>query len=178
MNKIIIDKGKCIGCALCVNDCPNACLFLEKGKARFGNSGCIECGHCYAVCPQGAVRMADYECEDEPVVPMTQIDSDTLLAAMRSRRTIRRFKDKAVEEEKIRKIMEAGRYCPTGGNSQNVSYTILGSRQRQKQSASVSSGKDRRSELPSWPSLRELRSRTAFSSKERPWSSWSPEQAM
>ena len=138
MNKIIIDKGKCIGCALCVNDCPNACLFLEKGKARFGNSGCIECGHCYAVCPQGAVRMADYECEDEPVVPMTQIDSDTLLAAMRSRRTIRRFKDQAVEEEKIRKILEAGRYCPTGGNSQNVSYTILGSRQSEAEEICIS----------------------------------------
>ena len=127
--KIIINEEKCIGCSLCVSDCPNACICMEKGKARFGGSGCIECGHCYAVCPQGAVRMADYECEDEPVVPMTEIDSDTLLSAMKSRRTIRRFTDQAVEEDKIQKILEAGRYCPTGGNSQNVSYTILGNRQ-------------------------------------------------
>ena len=127
--KIIINEEKCIGCSLCVSDCPNACICMEKGKARFGGSGCIECGHCYAVCPQGAVRMADYKCEDEPVVPMTEIYSDTLLSAMKSRRTIRRFTDQAVEEDKIQKILEAGRYCPTGGNSQNVSYTILGSRQ-------------------------------------------------
>lgn len=135
--KIVIDKEKCIGCALCVNDCPNACICLKEGKAQAGEAGCIECGHCYAICPQGAVRMTDYECEDEPVVPMTAIDSDTLLAAMKSRRTIRCFMSKEVEEDKIRKILEAGRYCPTGGNSQTVSYTILGSRQAEAEEICV-----------------------------------------
>ena len=109
MNKIIIDEEKCIGCSLCVNDCPNCCLHLEYGKAHADNTGCIECGHCYAVCPQGAIRMSEYKCEDEPVVPMTEIDSDTLLSGMRSRRTIRHFTTQPVEEEKIRKILEAGR---------------------------------------------------------------------
>jgi nitroreductase/NAD-dependent dihydropyrimidine dehydrogenase PreA subunit len=131
MNKIIIDKGKCIGCALCVNDCPNACLFLEKGKARFGNSGCIECGHCYAICPQGAVKLTNYDCEEEPVVSMSRLDSKTLLAAMRSRRTIRQFTQQPVDKDVIRQILEAGRYSPTGGNSQKVSFTILGSRQKE-----------------------------------------------
>ena len=48
-----------------------------------------------------------------------------------SRRTIRRFAPQKVEEEKIRMILEAGRYAPTGANAQNVSYTILGSRQEE-----------------------------------------------
>ena len=104
MNKIIIDEEKCIGCSLCVNDCPNCCLHLEYGKAHADNTGCIECGHCYAVCPQGAIRMSEYKCEDEPVVPMTEIDSDTLLSGMRSRRTIRHFTTQPVEEEKIIRI--------------------------------------------------------------------------
>lgn len=137
MNKIIIDEEKCIGCGLCADDCPNACLSLKDGKAKADPSGCIECGHCYAVCPRGAVLMAGYDCEDQQVVPMTAIDSDTLLEAMKSRRTIRRFTDQAVEEEKILKILEAGRYCPTGGNSQNVSYTILGSRQPEAEAICV-----------------------------------------
>ena len=137
MNKIIIDEEKCIGCSLCVNDCPNCCLHLEYGKAHADNTGCIECGHCYAVCPQGAIRMSEYKCEDEPVVPMTEIDSDTLLSGMRSRRTIRHFTTQPVEEEKIRKILEAGRYSPTGGNSQNVAFTILGSRQAEAEAICV-----------------------------------------
>lgn len=81
--------------------------------------------------------MTDYECEDEPVVTMTAIGSDTLLAAMKSRRTIRCFMSGEVEEDKIRKILEAGRYCPTGGNSQTVSYTILGSRQAEAEEICV-----------------------------------------
>ena len=126
---IAIDEEKCIGCSLCVKDCPGSCLSVENGKAQARQIGCIQCGHCYAICPQGAVRMTEYDCIDEPVVSMTELDSSTLLAAMRSRRTIRQFTDQPVEKDKIRKILEAGRYSPTGGNSQTVSFTILGSRQ-------------------------------------------------
>ncbi len=130
MNPIVVHEEKCVGCALCVKDCPNACLYLENGKARTEDQGCIECGHCYAICPEGAVSMTGYSREEEPVIPMTRLSSDTLLGAMKSRRSIRHFKKQPVEEEKIRKILEAGRYAPTGANAQNVSYTILGSRQR------------------------------------------------
>jgi nitroreductase len=60
---------------------------------------------------------------------MSEINEDILLNAIKSRRTIRQFKSKEVEEEKIKMILEAGRYAPTGANSQNVKYTILGSKQ-------------------------------------------------
>ncbi|MBQ8668132.1 MAG: 4Fe-4S binding protein, partial [Lachnospiraceae bacterium] len=107
---IIIDEEKCIGCSLCINDCPNSYLYLENKKAHTHESGCIECGHCYAICPQGAVRMGNYDCMDEAVIPMTELDSDILLQAMRSRRSIRHFTKQPVEKEKLRKILEAGRY--------------------------------------------------------------------
>jgi len=68
---------------------------------------------------------------------MTELPSDTLLAAMKSRRTVRQFTDQAVEEEKIQKILEAGRYSPTGGNNQGVTYTILGSRQNEAEAICV-----------------------------------------
>ena len=129
MDKILIDASKCIGCGKCVKDCVASALYLEGGKAKL-REGCIECGHCYAVCPIGAVDMPGYDksgCVE--VTPMTEIDSDTLLQAMKSRRTIRQYKDIPVEQEKIDKILEAGRYAPTGANSQNVAFTILGSKQ-------------------------------------------------
>ena len=129
MKSVTIDEEKCIGCSLCVNDCPNSYLFLQENRILTNDKGCMECGHCYAICPQGAITMVNYDCINEEIVPMTEIDSDILLNAMRSRRTIRQFKSKEVEQEKIDKILEAGRYSPTGANSQNVSYTILGSKQ-------------------------------------------------
>ena len=137
MNPITIHEEKCVGCSLCVNDCPNACFRLESGKAHFVKPTCIECGHCYAICPQGAIEMPGYPCEDEPVVPMTALDSDLLLSALRSRRSIRRFTPQPVEEDKLQKILEAGRYSPTGGNFQNVAFTILGSRQAEAEAICV-----------------------------------------
>ncbi len=136
-NIIIVNEAKCIGCELCIKDCPGNCLCLENGKAHADKTGCIECGHCYAICPQGAIRMANYECKDEAVVSMTEISSVTLLEAMRSRRTMRRFTEQPVEQEKIDMILEAGRYSPTGANAQNVSYTILGSRQKEAEEICV-----------------------------------------
>ena len=131
MNPISIDVDKCIVCSKCINDCPNSYLFLENDEVKINTQGCMECGHCYAICPQGAITMTNYDSIDEKVVLMSEIDPETLLNAMKSRRTIRQFKPDSVEDEKVEKILEAGRYSPTGANRQMVSYTILGSKQRE-----------------------------------------------
>lgn len=137
MNPIVINEEKCIGCSLCVKDCPSSYLYIQNGKAHTNSAGCIECGHCFAICPQGAVTMTNYDCKEEAVVPMSDLSADTLLAAMKSRRSIRQFTDQAVEPEKIQKILEAGRYTPTGGNRQDVCYTVLGSKQKDAEAMCV-----------------------------------------
>ena len=81
--------------------------------------------------------MTNYDCTNEEIIPMTNFDSDMLLNAIKSRRTIRKFKIQPVESEKIYKILEAGRYSPTGANSQNISYTILGSKQKEAEEICV-----------------------------------------
>lgn len=121
-----IDKTKCIGCGKCVKDCVGGKLRMVDGKAEFMFSRCIECGHCYAICPVGAVSMAAYpDAADEKPVSMTEFDSEKLLLAMKSRRTIRQFADKPVSDGDIAKILEAGRYCPTGTNAQDFTFTVL-----------------------------------------------------
>ena len=129
MDIITVDNSKCVGCGACVKDCVANALFLDGGKAKL-REGCIKCGHCYAVCPAGAIDMPEFDTSEcVEVTSMTEIDSETLLQAMKSRRTIRQYKDTPVEQEKIDKIIQAGRYAPTGANSQNVAFTVLGSRQ-------------------------------------------------
>ena len=125
MEKIVINSSACIGCGKCVKDCVASSLYLEGGKAKF-REGCIECGHCYSICPVGAVDMPAYDksgCDE--VTNMTELDSDVFLQAIKSRRTVRQFKDTPISQEKLDKILEAGRYAPTGANSQNVAFTIL-----------------------------------------------------
>ena len=97
MNPIIINEEKCIGCELCAKDCPSSYLYIDNGKAHTNTGGCLECGHCYAICPQGAIRLLNYDCKDEAVVPMTELPSATLRAARISRRTVRQVTDQAVE---------------------------------------------------------------------------------
>ena len=52
-----INRDKCVGCGLCVNDCPAHILALEEDKAVQKSKGCIFCGHCVAVCPVQAVSL-------------------------------------------------------------------------------------------------------------------------
>lgn len=131
MSTVTINNEKCIGCGKCVSDCVGSHLRIENGKAVPGSAGCIGCGHCYAICPMEAVTVSGVEPDQGELVSMTEFDSARLLQAMKSRRTIRQFKPDAVEPEKLQMILEAGRYAPTGSNSQTVNFTILGSRQEE-----------------------------------------------
>ena len=49
----------------------------------------------------------------------------TTLEAIRTRRSTRRFSDKPVELEKLDKIVNAGRYAPSGGNSQTCHFIVI-----------------------------------------------------
>ena len=126
MGKIIIDSELCIGCGECVKDCVSGHLELSHGKAAVKDGGCIECGHCYAVCPAEAVSMSGYSLSGlDKTESLAELDSDKLLLALKSRRSIRRFKDKAVSDEDVLKIVEAGRYCPTASNAQDLHFVVL-----------------------------------------------------
>ena len=126
MKPIIIDKDKCIGCGKCIKDCVSEKLKLVDGKAQFMYERCIQCGHCFAICPTDAVSMRDYpDTENKAIVDMTEFDAEKLLQAMKSRRTIRHFKDKAIDPADIDKIIEAGRYCPSGTNAQDFAFTVI-----------------------------------------------------
>ena len=122
-----VNKEKCIGCSQCVKDCPVSTISLVDNKAEINNERCFKCGHCIAICPVEAVSTDDYNMED--VIPYDNdsftVEADNLLNFIKFRRSVRRFKDKEVEKEKIEKIIEAGRFAPTSTNSQDVSYTVL-----------------------------------------------------
>ena len=122
-----VNKEKCVGCKLCVKDCFVNDIEMIENKAYIRNETCFKCGHCIAICPQNAVSTDDYNMDE--VVEYNKenfdIDSDNLLNFIKFRRTIRYFKDKDIEVDKIKKIIDAGRFTPTGGNLQNVSYIVI-----------------------------------------------------
>lgn len=121
-----IDKDKCIACGLCCGDCPQNVLILKNGKATMIAEKCLECGHCVAICPEYAVTMSGYDMNDVKTYDENNfgIDEEVFLNTLKFRRSIRHYKSKQVEKEKIKKIIEAGRFTPTGSNKQSVRYIV------------------------------------------------------
>ncbi|MDR2467943.1 MAG: nitroreductase family protein [Spirochaetaceae bacterium] len=125
--QVIIDKGKCVGCGLCCKDCPHHVLELRDGKAALLSDTCLLCGHCTALCPVAAVTISGYDMSEVKAYDKTGfgIDNDVLLNTIQFRRTIRHYLDKPVERTVIEKIIDAGRWTPTGVNKQKVRYIVV-----------------------------------------------------
>ena len=45
--KVHVDPKKCIGCKLCVPQCPVGAIEMVNGKAVIDTVRCVECGICY-----------------------------------------------------------------------------------------------------------------------------------
>ena len=124
---IKIDQEKCIGCGACVEDCFTRDIVIEDDKAKSLNQTCIKCGHCIAICPVNAVSISDYDMSEvkEYEAASFDIEPEKLLNFIKFRRSVRQFKDQPIEKEKLEAIIEAGRFTPTGGNRQPVSFVVV-----------------------------------------------------
>ena len=59
--KIKFDASKCIGCKMCMRDCPSGAITITKvGEKQFEAeidlSRCIYCAQCVDSCPKGALE--------------------------------------------------------------------------------------------------------------------------
>lgn len=134
-HEIIIDKEKCVGCGLCEKDCVGFNIAVKDGKAEV-KGGCIYCGHCEAICPKGAVTITGYEDEIREM-KQVRLNPEELLNAIRTRRTIRQYQPRPVADNVVDDIIEAGRLAPTGTNSQNTGFIVLGSKQADLEAMAV-----------------------------------------
>ena len=130
MSLIQIDDSKCKKDGICVKECPASIISHTDKKMRpemvaGAEPICLLCGHCVAVCPHGALDHKKIPLEECPsVTDDLLINQDQALQFLRSRRSIRNFKKKAVEKEIIESLINNARYAPTGSNSQTVQWTV------------------------------------------------------
>lgn len=124
---LVYDESKCIGCGFCVDVCPCFCI-EQEGKSQTPHyvegKFCIECGHCVSVCPKGAIThtrlsSALFTPLENTAAPE---DVDNLLA---SKRSIRHFKDKVIEEDVLNRMIESIHLAPTDANSQDTGLIVM-----------------------------------------------------
>lgn len=143
MYKKSIDYDKCNACMLCERICKNSRVIAVNadGLPEFRNRFlCISCGHCLAICPQRAISFELRHPEEhsgkyyaEPLKLDTARkppDEEEMLEFLCSTRSSRYFLDKAVEKDKIRKVLDAMVRASSAGNEQNRNFYILDDKAR------------------------------------------------
>ena len=125
---IQIDREKCVKCGACVRDCiveilkPGADGFpaVAPELERF----CLNCQHCLAVCPRGAVTCHGVTPEQCPA-PGPLPDPEKMSALLRPRRSVRQFKDENLPQAVLGKLKDSLAWSPTGCNDHRLVFTVI-----------------------------------------------------
>ncbi len=123
----VVIAEDCIGCKRCVAVCPSFVLDMVEAKSGvLRGDWCIGCGHCGAVCPTGAILHEGVCLDMHPKKGEAPATSPEVLELLLwERRSVRIYSPDPVPDEVLNKILDAGKYAPTGTNSQNVHYVAL-----------------------------------------------------
>lgn len=126
--KLKISAELCNGCGLCKSVCIRDNIGIDETAYEL-ESNCFECGHCMAICPQGAINLISFndkleriEEYDSRKIPVAYGD---LLQLLKQRRSIRWFKNKKIDELTFNKLFEGAYYSPSAQNQQDVEFVVL-----------------------------------------------------
>ena len=134
MVEITVDESLCRRDGLCGMACVRG-IFEQKERGGIPEivrrETCIDCGHCAAICPAGAISHSSF-----PEGSVGSVDAATLptyeqvFELVRSRRSKREFRDAPVEREVIEQMLEAARFAPSGHNAQGTMFAVVQDRDR------------------------------------------------
>jgi len=132
----VIDAAVCTGCEACVRVCPDRILKLdESGLAGLHGDACMQCGHCYAVCPVEAINVPFLDTAFPPLFAgrgagekTGSVTPEALMELLAMRRSCRCFTEEPVERELLEELVRAGVAAPSGTNCQPWQFHVLETR--------------------------------------------------
>jgi nitroreductase/NAD-dependent dihydropyrimidine dehydrogenase PreA subunit len=146
-------EERCTGCGRCVEACPMQLLEVVDKKVRsnrrYAAFTCITCQNCKASCTKDAITIeGDYRVhggfwKNDHLFPGRKTPPQPPQKARRdgfddqlteteriilTRRSIRLYRKKPVEMDKLARIIEAGRFAPSAGNNQPWRFVVVRNR--------------------------------------------------
>lgn len=129
----------CIKCGICAETCPIGIIAMgEDGPVLSFPMACVKCGHCVAVCPQGSLDHEKAPLNGQVAMDKFPVlESHTAAQFLRSRRSIRSYRNEAVPKERMLTLLDIARFAPSGGNTQGLSYIVVNDRELLKKVTEV-----------------------------------------
>ncbi|MBW2368177.1 MAG: nitroreductase family protein [Deltaproteobacteria bacterium] len=140
---IKVDIEKCNSCGLCILNCPFKCMEMDEDKhPKMKNQYvCVSCFNCMAACPTDAlsaerninIKGGFFDTQTPPIkMPLPPKDAEGKLSEWNTverlvleRRSVRHYKKDPVPEPLIARVLEAGRFAPSGGNHQPWKFAVV-----------------------------------------------------
>lgn len=135
----IVNSVKCISCGRCIEVCPKDVFSMNiNNKLTISGDGCMLCSHCFNICPVDAISFAEtlkpvnfssFEYKEQLKEPK-DYNPEEIVNIMRSRRSVRRFRNETLHDNEIRDLVEFATTAPSGSNCQEWNFTVLNGRSK------------------------------------------------
>jgi nitroreductase/NAD-dependent dihydropyrimidine dehydrogenase PreA subunit len=123
-----VDETVCTGCGECAEDCTMRCIEMIADiptMSKENEERCVQCQHCFAVCPVGALSILGKDPEQFPLHKKDLPSAEQVIAMVKGRRSIRQYKNEPVPDQQIATLLQTASYAPTAVNNHQVMFTVI-----------------------------------------------------
>lgn len=123
-----IDREECSGCGLCAKVCALGILTQEaenKVPSAIHADKCMLCGHCVAICPDNAIAHTEMNMSNFRTLENPHVDALQIEYLLKSKRSMRHYKEKPLDREIIERLIEVARQAPSTHNYQEREFIVV-----------------------------------------------------
>jgi ferredoxin len=132
-----IDRNTCTVCGLCTRACKTETLTMGDGAVSINHNtpfGCLGCGQCMMVCPTGSATVTGRDISPDDLLDIAPRENmatpEALERLLLSRRSIREYSGREVEQEVVDQVLRIAATAPMGIPPSDVEVVVFHGRDK------------------------------------------------